>query len=63
MIVEYAKSVDELQDDFPVGSIHENDKGEKYKVVRIIEPMPATNMASFPMVEFELVQKMQQLPK
>ncbi|WDC92842.1 hypothetical protein PSR33_09795 (plasmid) [Latilactobacillus curvatus] len=55
MIVEYMKSMSELKSIFPVGSIHENTEGEKYKVVRVIEPMPATNMASFPRVEFELI--------
>ncbi|WP_155760088.1 hypothetical protein [Latilactobacillus curvatus] len=55
MIVEYMKSMSELKSIFPVGSIHENTEGEKYKVVRVIEPMSATNMALFPRVEFELI--------
>lgn len=52
MIKEFAMSFDELKEKYKVGQIAEVD-GEKFKVVEVLDALPATCFSSFPRVVFE----------
>ena len=53
---EYLGSVDELKEEFKIGSVVEQD-GKHLKVVEINDALPTTCFASFPNVTFEEAQK------
>lgn len=53
---EYMTSVEELKEEFKIGSVVEQD-GKLLKVVEINNALPTTCFASFPSVTFEEVQK------
>lgn len=56
---EYMTSVEELKEEFKIGSVVEQD-GKLLKVVEINNALPTTCFASFPSVTFEEVLKVSQ---
>lgn len=56
---EYMASVEELKEEFKIGSVVEQD-GKLLKDVEINNALPTTCFASFPSVTFEEVQKVPQ---
>ena len=52
MIKEFVMSFDELKEKYKVGQITEID-GKKFKVVEVLDALPATCFPSFPRVVFE----------
>ena len=56
---EYMASVEELKEEFKIGSVVEQD-GKLLKVVEINNALPTTCFASFPSATFEEVQKVSQ---
>lgn len=52
MIKEFVMSFDELKEKYKVGQIEEVD-GKKFKVVEVLDALPATCFPSFPRVVFE----------
>ena len=56
---EYMTSVEELKEEFKIGSVVEQD-GKLLKVVEINNALPTTCFASFSSVTFEEVQKVSQ---
>lgn len=56
---EYMASVEELKEEFKIGSVVEQD-GKLLKVVEINNALPTTCFASFQSVTFEEVQKVSQ---
>ena len=56
---EYMTSVEELKEEFKIGSVVEQD-GKLLKVVEINNALPTTCFASFPSVTFEEVRKVSQ---